>query len=96
MVFLQNNKAVRASQIKVGDVLLGEIRVSKVRLVKRRGVFAPITESGDIVVSGIHASSYIAVLSFSPIIDQHSAETHILAFRRLVCFFRFGFCERET
>jgi hypothetical protein len=93
MVFV-NGTPIPASQVKVGD-MLGGLEVNKVESVKRNGVFAPVTESGDIVVSGILASSYAAIHSYTPV-NQHWEAHAFFAFRRLVCAFNFGICERET
>jgi hypothetical protein len=93
MVFVKGTP-VRASQVKVGD-MLGNNMVAEVKSVKRRGVYAPVTESGDIVVSGILASSYAAVRSYTPI-NQHTEAHAFFAVRRLVCAFNFGICENET
>jgi len=93
MIFVENNP-VRASQVKVGDIL-GENKVMQIKSVKRRGVFAPVTESGDIVVSGALASSYAAVLAHAPV-DQHFGAHVFFAARRLVCAFNFEICENET
>jgi len=93
MVFVKN-APVPASQLMVGD-MLGQNKVSEIKSVKRRGAYAPVTESGDIVVSGILASSYAAVRSYTPI-NQHTEAHAFFAVRRLVCAFNFGICENET
>jgi len=96
MVFVKSARfPVRASQIKVGDMLVGENKVTQVKSVKRRGVYAPVTETGDIVVSGVLASSYAAVHDYTPI-NQHAEAHAFFAFRRLVCAFNFEICETET
>jgi len=95
MVFIKGALfPVRASQIKVGD-MLGEAKVAEIKSVKRRGSYAPVTESGDIVVSGILASSYAAVHHYTPI-NQHAEAHAFFALRRLMCAFNFGICENET
>jgi hypothetical protein len=95
LVFLKNTP-VRASQVKVGD-MLGERKVTRVKSVKRRGVYAPVTESGDIVVSGVLVSSYAAVLSHTPkVINQHSGAHAFFAIRRWLCALTFDICESET
>lgn len=88
-----NDRMRPASVVRVGDIL-GEDRVSNVKTVKRLGLYAPFTESGDIIVSGILASSYIQVLDHS-LVDQHFASHAALAPRRLVCAFDFAICENE-
>ena len=76
--------------------MLGENKVTDVKSVKRNdGVYTPVTESGDIVVSGVLASSYGAVHNYTPI-NQHWEAHAFFAIRRLVCFFKFGICENET
>jgi len=93
MVFV-DGAAVCASQVKVGD-MLGENKVSAIKPIKRRGVFAPVTESGDIVVSGALASSYAAVVTYAPV-NQHYGAHAFFAARRLVCALNFDICEGET
>jgi hypothetical protein len=89
-----NDKMRPASHVKVGD-MLGTNKVSKIRTVTRRGVYAPFTESGEIVVSGFLASSYAAVHSYTPI-NEHTEAHAFFAFRRLVCAFDFAICENEN
>ena len=60
---------VRASSIRIGDTLAGEedeLIVSKVRKVKRKGLYAPLTPSGTILVDGIAASCYVSLQPHSP------------------------------
>jgi len=70
-VFFTNNNSdsyapIPASEIQIGDIL-NEYEVIDIQLVERQGVYAPLTESGDIVVSGILAScwpsSFVTCLS---------------------------------
>jgi len=93
MVFVKN-VPIPASQVKVGD-MLGDNKVNEIKSVKRRGVYAPVTESGDIVVSGVLASCYAAVHSHTPI-NQHMEAHAFFAFRRLICGLNFGICKSET
>lgn len=78
--------------------------VDRIETVRRRGVYAPITDTGSIVVSGVVASSYVAFFDeaiFSAGL-QHSASHAILAPHRMMCGsgvfeYWFGTCqERET
>merc|ERR1711862_223455 len=59
-------KSVPASSVKVGDVLAMNndttAKVSKIGSVERKGAYAPFTYSGDIVVSGVVASNYVAMM----------------------------------
>jgi Hint module len=55
-----------ALEIQVNDSLLNAQyqpqRVVTIRTVQRQGIYAPLTQSGDILVSGIHASNFIQML----------------------------------
>lgn len=66
-----NGKLVPANQVQVGDFLavihninFGQnssiAHVTSIKAIQRRGAYAPLTESGDIVVNGVVASNYIA------------------------------------
>merc|ERR1719343_1205386 len=85
--------AVRADEVSVGD-MLGKNKVTEIKSIKRNGVYAPITESGDIVVSGIHASSYYAFLDHIPF-NQHVMSHFFFASHRMMCSFDFKLCENE-
>ena len=89
-----NGKAVRASDVSVGD-MLGENKVSKIELVRSMGVYAPTTESGDIVVSGVVASSYVALWDYS-IAAQKMVYHAALAPLRMTCALNFDFCKTES
>jgi hypothetical protein len=93
MIFV-NGKMRPASHVKTGD-MLGKYKVLNIKMVKRRGLFAPFTESGDIVVSGVLASSYAAVHSYTPI-NPHWEAHAFFSVRRLVCAFHFDTCKSET
>lgn len=64
MVTIKDGHNVPASSIKKGDMLFtasGELAVvENVKSVIRKGIFAPFTPSGTIVVNGFVASNYIA------------------------------------
>lgn len=95
MLFV-SGKTVRASQVKVGDMLdETSAKVTEIKTVKRRGVYAPVTMSGDLVVSGALASSYVALLDHATI-DQHAAAHAIFTPLRLICSFKFDICKNET
>jgi len=93
MIFVEDTP-IRASEVKVGDRLSGNKKVTKITSVQRRGIFAPVTESGEIVVSGVLSSCYAAIFSHTPS-HQHFGAHVLLAGRRLVCSFNFGFCKNE-
>jgi hypothetical protein len=102
MVFLHpHHQALRASDVKVGDMLYGgqgTLVVTNVQWIKRRGAYAPVTESGDILVSGILASSYVSLLDgISPsMLNQHGLAHSVLSVHRMACTWNFGWCENET
>ena len=64
MLFLENDAAVAAADVSVGDKVMlanGEVRVvESVESVTRQGVYAPFTESGTVSVNGVKASSFVA------------------------------------
>jgi len=67
MVYVSGKGAIPAENVRVGDELFvtsskSTSLVTKVENVERVGVYAPVTESGKLVVSGILSSSYYAFL----------------------------------
>jgi hypothetical protein len=86
---------VRGSDVKVGD-MLGEHMVSSVQVIKRRGVYAPVTYSGNLLVSGVSVSSYVAVLDDFSAPAQHVASHVITGLHRMVCLLHFDVCVKET
>lgn len=93
-MLLVNNRMVRANQVDEGD-MLGDRLVEKIGSVHRKGAYAPVTESGDVVVAGVLASSFVAILDHSPI-NQHFIVHAFLSPLRLMCSLDFGVCENET
>lgn len=100
LVFLANKiSAVRADSLQVGDVLRGPTEVThaitKIGTVERTGLFAPLTESGKLVVDGIVASNYVSLQAshnhvrlqngWSTGISQHDYVHMGLAPLRLLC-----------
>jgi len=88
-----NIELAPAGQVKVGDFLVtSNDRLSQVEMIQkihRQGIYAPFTESGDIVVNGIAASVYIALppafqshLSFE---QQHWLQQKYYSPFRLFC-----------
>jgi len=66
MLFVRGKEhPVRSDSIKVGDNLRADhgtfTSVTKIQTVTRKGVYAPLTPSGSIVVNGIVASSYVSM-----------------------------------
>lgn len=64
MVKIKNRGFLPASSVMVGDELVtangNHATIESITPVVRQGVYAPFTNSGTIVVSGIQASSYVA------------------------------------
>lgn len=64
MILLEGGRFVPASMVRKGDMLvngLGElVLVQTMRKIIRKGVYAPFTQSGTLVVDNIVASNYIA------------------------------------
>lgn len=88
-------KSTLASNIIVGD-LIGNKKVKSTSTIQRKGVYAPITMSGKVVVNGALCSSYIAILDSVPASFQNLASHAILSFRRLVCSWDVTSCKNET
>lgn len=85
MVFV-NGVFTAAKKVKPGDTLTGEFGESKqVTLISRTrnyGVYAPITEAGHLLVSGVLSSSYIDIIELG---HGHEIAHWILAPVRLYC-----------
>ena len=65
MLFVETDRSVPASMLTIGDkVVLGsgeEAHILAIKSVVRKGVFAPFTPSGKIVVNGVLSSTFIAM-----------------------------------
>jgi len=91
-----------ASDIKVGDSLAAEqgriVPVKSIRNVQRRGLYAPLTATGDIVVSGLVASNYVtlppAFQTHTSFDQQHWIQHAVFVPYRAYCGFM-G-CKNET
>jgi Hint module len=98
LVFVERNQkqyTIPASDIVVGDQLGGR-RVQWIQSVTRRGVYAPLTQSGEIVVSGIRASNYIQVLDVPLVWDQHVYAHALFGPQRWFCYYFLTTCQKET
>jgi hypothetical protein len=95
-----NHKLDRAGNAKVGDIdgVDHKHRVTEIIPVKRRGFYAPTTESGTLEVSGVLSSCYVPWLPdlHLPVWFQAYVFHVILAPRRVACRWNFDFCEYET
>mmetsp|Transcript_8350 Transcript_8350/g.13072 ORF Transcript_8350/g.13072 Transcript_8350/m.13072 type:complete len:664 (-) Transcript_8350:212-2203(-) len=87
MLFLDSKKAVPASSIKVGDILLGGNPVTKIEKVSLKGAFAPFTSSGTIVVNDVVASNYVSLTGTSTYlgIDMQLIAHNAVSIRRIMC-----------
>jgi hypothetical protein len=98
MVYInQSHHAIAASQLSVGDLLrtvrsaIGE-PILAIREVNDRGLYAPFTPSGKIVVNGIIASVYMTVFGGKFInlgwidLSPHWMSHSILFPHRLLCY----------
>merc|ERR1712048_1421518 len=68
LIFLENEISVPAGTVKAGDVLLSGEVVSSVRSVKRRGAYAPFTNSGTIIVNDQVASTFVSLQKDSSVL----------------------------
>lgn len=95
-ILFVNNKATRAKDVAIGDRVGGAQQVvASVKTVHRRGLFAPLTESGAIVVSGVPASSYVAVLDIDPALQARLYHAMLFPLRA-ICAVRRELCAGET
>jgi Hint module len=86
---------IRASDVVVDDVLNG-MRVTKLQTVKRRGVYAPLTQSGDFIVGGVQVSSYVHVLDTDLAwANQHDVGHFLFYPHRFFCRYFMEYCKRE-
>jgi Hint module len=95
LLYLQGTVAIQAKTVQVGDVLANGDEVVSIATVIRRGMYAPATESGKLLVSGVLASSYVSLLDVSPTVNDWLSHA-FYAPLRLACRIDFAICERET
>jgi len=106
MVQVQSRGFVPASNLVQGDKLVDgstgdEVLVKSIRTVSAKGVFAPFTPSGTIVVNGILASSFVALdsqpnLTILGVALSHQWIAHTFEFpHRLACHY-LSQCPNET
>lgn len=97
IVHTTNDGWKRASDLKVGDSLNSLTTIEEIRTVRRKGIISPTTEIGELIVSGVRASSFSVLLdaSISPWL-QHAATQIYHAPLRLACHWNFNLCKNET
>jgi len=96
MVFLENNIAVPASDIQVGDYLMTTTttrRVQSIKSITRHGAYAPFTYAGTAVVNGVVVSNYVTMNELNL---PHWMAHAFLAPRRLYCHMFWDNCQKET
>jgi hypothetical protein len=104
MVFTPDRGPVPASNVAVGDLIVDEdgtsVRVESVSMVRLLGLYAPFTVSGQIVVNGILASTYISLdgsqaISFCGMSVSHQWLENSFEFpHRIICYY-FGYCHED-
>jgi Hint module len=94
---------VRAMDVQIGDELSSGNIVTTIEAVQRRGVYAPLTQSGDMMISGFHVSNYVQVLhenslSHRSILhwNQHIWGHFIFSPQRWFCWYFLEYCKKET
>jgi hypothetical protein len=93
-LLVDDRQTVRAGDVKVGD-MMGDGLVTSIETIKRHGLYAPATESGQLMVSGVPASCYINLLDHVAPSVQASLMHAALAPLRLACRFDFSLCKNE-
>jgi len=106
-LLLVNDLMVPASFARLGDRLSAakeDVIVQKVSMVRRKGVYAPFTESGTIIVNGIIASNYVTLQSGSGSLKISGIDTgmhihqlshYFQGFHRAACKLRWSWCANE-
>lgn len=87
---------IRASDIEVGDILSNGNIVTSINTLSRRGLYAPLTMSGDIIVSGIRSSNYIDILDHNGLYDQHIVGHAVFGPQRIYCTYFMNQCKQQT
>jgi hypothetical protein len=101
-LYLHNNKAVRAKDVEVSNILKGDntnMVVTHIKTIKRQGLYAPATENGKIWVSGVTASSYVSLIDEGVVSNNMQVVLSHMALSplRMVCEFgSFSICETES
>jgi len=75
---------ILALQVDVGQSLLNSKGnfVTLIQTVSRRGLYGPFTTTGTLVVNGVQASSYVAVIRGLSLLQQWLAHVFIYPLRR--------------
>jgi len=96
------SRLLPAGQVRPGDLLQtaqGTTKVTRVQTIRRRGIYAPFTVNGDIVVNGVAASNYIALppafQKLGSFEQQHWLQHAAYVPYRLYCSTGIGHCGGE-
>lgn len=91
-----NGKIVKAKQVQIGDTLSTNATVSFVSVAYVAGLYAPLTETGTLLVSGAPVSNFVAMTTLlSPAVQHHAAHA-ALAPVRWLCRADFDFCRYQS
>lgn len=94
MVFVKRRGPIPAAMLQVGDELELGGRIEGIRNSKRKGIYAPFTNSGTILVNGVKTSVYISLQessdklilgSWSLPLTHHWLNHSYQSFHRLLC-----------
>ena len=104
MIFTKSGDVVPASRIQLGDYLLSDSGlddlVESIQTVQERGLYAPFTPSGKLVVNDILVSSYVSMLDEKDLklgwisLNQQWLNHAVLFPHRLLCH-HFASCPTE-
>jgi hypothetical protein len=103
-LYLNNDKVVRAQDIRIGDILKGDtidMVVTRIESIQRRGLYAPVTEDGILTVSGVTASSYVSILPDTIVSPNRQVQVYHITLSplRIVCgsiLGDFSVCQNEA
>jgi hypothetical protein len=70
-------QATRADLLQIGDRLFhvesqNQVTVTDIQRAQKKGLYMPLTPSGEIVVNGVLASNYISISDTAPGVVEHS------------------------
>jgi Hint module len=86
---------IPAGDVIVGDILSGK-RVTNIKRVVRSGIYAPLTQSGYLLVSGVLVSNYVDLLDRSTLLcDLHQVAHTLFYPQQLFCHYYIEICKKE-
>jgi Hint module len=89
---------IAAAEVRVNDILSGQRVVSIEHDVIRRGVYAPLTQTGEMIVGGILVSNYVHLRNVPRTIlawDQHTWAHMLFYPQRIFCHYYMEVCTNE-